>query len=111
MNFEFKRDSYRSSRGDYSRIVNLSCRCCKKQFAVYQKDGPGKLRRLYFDRLLHPSDYSLLQDKDIEEVDPLVCKYCNESIGTPYVYSKENRKAFKVYQDMIISKIRRSKIK
>ena len=109
MDFEFKRDKYKNARGTHSRIMNLHCRVCKTLFAVYQKDGPGNLRRLYMDRILFPKRLLGLEKKPLKDVATLRCPKCKEDIGTPYIYSKEKRKAFKVYQDMIVKKIRRLK--
>jgi hypothetical protein len=58
---ELKRDKYKSTRGGYSRLLNLHCRKCNSLVAVYQKDGPGNLRRLYLDRILAPDKLVGLQ--------------------------------------------------
>ena len=71
---------------------------------TYQKDGPGTLRRLYFDRIVSPEQLRNLISERLENVNPLKCK-CGEMIATPYMYQKENRKAFKIYQDAIIVKM------
>ncbi len=52
----FKKDQYQSARGGYSKLLNLHCRKCNHIFAVYQKDGPGNLRRLYLDRIIRPKE-------------------------------------------------------
>lgn len=109
MNFEFKRDKYKSDRGGHSRLLNLYCRVCENLIAIYQKDGPGNLRRLYIDRIFYPKSFNNLQDKPLSEIPNLICSKCKEAIGTPYIYKKENRKAYKVYQDMIVKKIRKLK--
>ena len=56
MDFEFKKDKYKTARGTHSRLLNLFCRVCGEKILVYQKDGPGNLRRLYFDRILFPKN-------------------------------------------------------
>jgi hypothetical protein len=104
---EFKKDKYKSARGSYSRLMNLHCRVCDNFLAMYQKDGPGNLRRLYFDRIVLPKKLVGLEKKAISKVSILRCSKCKEDIGTPYVYKKENRKAFKVYQDAIVKKVRK----
>ena len=106
-NFEYKKDKYKRSRGVYSRFLNLFCRVCGQKIMVYQKDGPGNVRRLYFDRILSPEKLANLKSKPLRLVPALRCPKCTEDIGTPYVYRKENRKAFKVYQDALVKKIRR----
>ena len=103
----FKKDKYKSGRGKYSRLLNIFCRVCGQKILTYQKDGPGNLRRLYFDRIYSPKEWTNLESKPLSAVEILKCPKCKEDIGTPYIYKKENRKAFKVYQDAIIKKIER----
>jgi len=102
----FKKDQYRSARGGYSRLLNLHCRKCDHVFAVYQKDGPGNLRRLYLDRILQPKEMLGLQKKKIDSIKPLKCK-CGFLIGIPGTYPKEKRKVFMVFQDAIVKKIKK----
>ncbi|MBS3116305.1 hypothetical protein J4421_01790 [Candidatus Woesearchaeota archaeon] len=110
MYFEFKKDEYKSARGTYSRLLNLFCRVCGEKILVYQKDGPGNLRRLYFDRIFSPKKWTNLESKPLNAVQILSCPKCKEDIGTPYIYKKENRKAFQIYQDALIKKIRKLKV-
>jgi len=109
MNFEFKKDKYKSARGTHSRLINLHCGVCGNLFAIYQKDGPGNLKRIYMDRIFFPKKLTNLQNKPLNQIPTLKCPKCKEDIATPYIYKKENRKAFKVYEDMIIKKIRKLK--
>ena len=67
MDFEFKKDKYKIARGTYSRLLNLHCRVCGNILAIYQKDGPGDLRRLYMDRILYPKKLTNLEKKDLNE--------------------------------------------
>lgn len=77
---------------------------------IYQKDDyPGRLRRLYFDRIFFPKKLINLESKPLNAVPTLSCPKCKEDIGTPYIYKKENRKAFKVYQDALVKKVRKLK--
>ena len=105
--FKFKKDKYKSARGKYSRLLNIFCRVCGQKILTYQKDSPGNLRRLYFDRIFHPKKLKNLEFKPLNAISILGGPKCKEDIGTPYLYKKENRKAFKVYQDAIIKKIGR----
>src|SRR3989344_7745209 len=108
MDFKFKNDKYRKARGNRTRLVNLFCRVCKEKIMVYQKDDdPGRLRRLYFDRIFFPARLTGLEKKPLAKVPTLRCPKCKEDLGTPYIYKKENRKAFKCYQDALIKKTRR----
>ena len=109
MNFELKKDKYKLARGTHSRLLNLFCRVCGEKIVTYQKDGPGNLRRLYFDRIFYPKKWTNLESKPLNAVSKLSCPKCKEDLGTPYIYKKENRKAFKVYQDALVKKIRRLK--
>ncbi|MFH1900988.1 MAG: hypothetical protein ABIK26_01905 [Candidatus Omnitrophota bacterium] len=105
--FSFKKDKYKSARGGYSRLLNVCCRKCESIVVVYQKDGSGNLRRLYLDRIFSPDDMVGLQALSVDKVPALTCKKCSEVLGTPYIYVKEKRKAFKLYQDSVIKRLRK----
>ena len=105
----FKKDKYKSVRGGHSRLLNLHCRKCDTVFAEYQKDGPGNLRRLYMDRILAPERLVGFQKKNIKDISPLRCPKCNYIVGMPYIYKKENRKAFRVFQDALVKRIQKLK--
>jgi hypothetical protein len=105
----FKRDKFKSKRGGYSRLLNIHCFKCNKLVCVYQKDGRGNLRRLYLDRIFSPDKLVDLQRKSIKDVAPLKCNKCGFLIGMPYIYEKEKRKAFRVFQDSLIKKVKKLK--
>lgn len=107
MNFEFKKDKYKHARGTHSRLLNLFCRVCGEKIIIYQKDGPGNLRRIYLNRIFSPKKWTNLESKSLNAVPKISCPKCKEDIATPYLYKKENRKAFKVYQDALIKKVRK----
>ncbi|HBB37647.1 MAG: hypothetical protein UV82_C0008G0022 [Candidatus Magasanikbacteria bacterium GW2011_GWD2_43_18] len=107
ISFSFKKDKYKSARGGHSRLLNVCCRKCESLVLVYQKDGPGNLRRLYLDRILAPEHMVGLEIKDLDDISFLRCQTCDEILGTPYVYIKEKRKAFRLYQDAVIKKLRK----
>lgn len=102
-----KKDKYKNARGGYSRLLNLHCRKCENIFAIYQKDGAGNLRRLYMDRIMAPEKLVGLQNKNIKDVAPIKCDKCNIIVGMPYVYEKEKRKAFRVFQGAIVKRIKK----
>ena len=104
-NIKLKRDKYKSARGGYSRLLGLHCRKCDSVIVTYQKDGPGNLHRLYMDRIVSPEKLVDLQKKDVKEIKPLRCDKCESIVGMPYVYQKEKRKAFRVFQDAIVKRI------
>lgn len=102
MQFKIKKDTFKSQRGR-TRVLDLSCRKCNSHIAVYQKDGPGNLRRLYFDRIFDPKELVDTLKGNVKEVPNLQCS-CGEVLGIPYVYQKENRKAFRIFQDALVKK-------
>lgn len=103
----FKKDIHSNVRGRYSRCMDIYCRKCNNFILVYQKDGPGNLRRLYLDRIFLPSNLFNLQNKKLEKISCLKCKKCKELLGIPYIYQKEKRKSFKLFQDAVIKKLRK----
>ena len=104
---QLKKDKYKSARGGHSRVLNLHCRECDTVFAVYQKDGPGNLLRLYMDRIMAPERLVGLHKKNIKDILPLKCPGCACVVGMPYMYKKEKRNAFRVFQDAVVKRIRK----
>jgi hypothetical protein len=104
---KLKRGKFKSARGGRSRLLDLYCRKCNSPIATYQKDGPGNLLRLYMDRIMSGENLIGLQYKNIKDIPPLRCDKCELIIGMPYIYEKENRKAFRIIQDAIIKKIKK----
>ena len=102
---KLKKDEYKKMRGNWSRLLKLSCRVCGKEVLTYQKDGKGNLRRIYLDRIFSPRRLVNLEIKQLNKIPKLICPKCKEEIGTAYVYKKENRKAYKIYQDTLVKKI------
>lgn len=86
-------------------MLELHCRKCNTIIATYQKDGPGNLRRLYMDRIMSPENLTKLQNKKLKNIKALKCNKCNFLMGIPYIYKKEKRKAFRIFQDAIIKNI------
>jgi hypothetical protein len=91
-----KKDKYYRERGGSVKIIGISCTVCGKLLFVYQKDGPGWLKRCYLNRIIWPERYSGLQyDKKINSVKDfgnLRCE-CGEVIGSPMKH-KDGRLAF-----------------
>ena len=97
---EFIKDSYKSDRGGYSRLCKISCHKCRDVVCLYQKDGPGNLRRLYIDRM---SDLKVsIKNKTL---------ICNNGhiLGIKIVYEKEDRSAFRLFVDSVAKKVLSSK--
>ena len=106
---KFKKDKYKSARGGYSRLLNLHCLKCDTVFAEYQKDGPGNLRRLYMDRIMAPEKLIGLEKNSVKDISPIKCPKCGFIVRMPYIYKKENRKAFRIFQDAIVKRIKKLK--
>ncbi len=102
----YKKDRYVKSRGGSSHFLDLYCSKCKNFIALYQKDGPGSLLRLYLDRIFEPQDLASLQSKNLSknEVPALRCSQCNSLLGIPMVYEREKRLAFRLLHGLIIKK-------
>jgi hypothetical protein len=61
------------------------------------------------DRIFSPERLTNLQEFSIKDIAPLKCTKCGFIMGMPYIYEKENRKAFRVFQDALIKKITKVK--
>lgn len=98
MKYEFKRDRYSRARGGNSQWLNLGCANCGHCFALYQKDGPGALLRIYLDRIFAPEGLAQLQNMAHGRADllNLSCEKCGSIIGVPMIYDLENRLAFRM---------------
>lgn len=105
--YNLKKDRYSKARGGYSRFLNLYCTGCNNFILLYQKDGPGILKRLYMDRIFAPAELTDLQKIDYKE--NLICKNCKNIIGFPIVYEKEKRKSFHLKQGTFTKKITKRK--
>lgn len=93
---KLKNDKYKKTRGGYSRLLQISCQKCGSAICLYQKDGPGNLRRMYMDRIVEPK--VSLARKD------LTCSK-GHLIGVKIIYEKEKRPAFRLFVDSVSKKI------
>ena len=84
---------------------NIKCEKCNNVIAVYQKDGPGPLQRMYLDRIFSPEKLAKLQNVAIKNITNLVCLKCKEIIGIPYTYKKEKRPAFRLFEGSVTKKM------
>lgn len=94
--FTFKKDQYRTARGGHSRFLNVFCDSCSTHLFLYQKDGPGELKRMYLDRIHAPETNNKKGD--------FACPKCGKVIGTFYTYEKEKRSAIRLYQGSVLKK-------
>jgi hypothetical protein len=101
----FKNDKYQKHRGGNSRILEISCVKCETKIIEYQKDGPGSLKRMYIDRIHSPNKYIKLNSKALKDFPILKCENCKRLLGYPYLYKKEKRKCYRVFQDVIKKRI------
>ena len=93
----FKSDIFKKNRGGYSRWLLLACENCDTELMVYQKDGPGVLKRLYKDRIRALDQ--LKSENNLE------CNNCGAVLGIPMIYKKEDRPAFRLFAGAITKKI------
>jgi hypothetical protein len=112
MSYKLKNDIYSKHRGSKSKLINLNCEHCGVQVAIYQKDGPGPLKYVYFDRIFSPNKLVGLENKKIDEVQNWDCFKCNSPLGIPFLFKKdagkyagEERLAFRIFESSIIKTI------
>ncbi len=103
--FKFKHDKYRKTRGGYSRFLEIHCEKCNNVIAVYQKDGPGPLKRMYLDRIFFPQNLVGLERLPFKKLSSLVCNHCKRTLGVPFLYEKEQRPSFRFFEGAVTKKI------
>jgi len=94
---KFKNDKYKKVRGGHSRLLKISCEKCGGLVCLYQKDGPGNLRRMYLDRISDPK-------VPVTTPKSLACPK-GHILGVKIVYEKEKRPAFRLFVDSVVKKI------
>ena len=109
MKIKFKNDSFKKARGGYSRLLDITCAKCGEHLLLYQKDGPGILKRMYLDRIYESELYAGLDKLALVKVPKLVCLSCKELLRVPYIYEKENRLAFRLFVGSVKKKIVKSR--
>jgi len=83
---KIKKDKYFRKRGGIAKIIKVSCMNCGRLLFLYQKDGPGWLKRCYLNRIIYQEG-----DKE-KELKNLICE-CGNLVGSPMKY-KDGRTAF-----------------
>jgi hypothetical protein len=103
---KLKKDRYAKRRGGNSQFLDIYCSKCNQYVALYQKDGPGSLLRMYLDRIFEPNELHELQFKSLnkKDVPALRCPKCDLLIGMPMVYELEERLAFRLFQGSFVKK-------
>ena len=87
MRIKLIKDKYSRARGGKSKLAYVTCVKCGKKVLLYQKDGPGWLKRCYLNRIFWPEKYETLQhNKQIKttgNTPKLLCLSCRTVIGLP----------------------------
>jgi hypothetical protein len=94
---KIKKDKYLRERGGTAKIIKISCSKCGSQIFIYQKDGPGWLKRCYLNRIINPKGDSYKEK--------LSCN-CGEIIGS-LTKHKDGRMAY----NLIRGKFKRTNYK
>ena len=98
--YELKNDKYRRARGGKAVFIDILCAKCNGLVMVYQKDGEGKLKRCYLNRIFFPLELERLQYspavKTTKDFSALFCKTCKQLIGSPMLHH-EGRLAFRLF--------------
>jgi len=89
-----KKDAFSLSRGNWSRILLVSCAKCNEPLLTYQKDGKGELKRLYLDRIVSGKPGK-----------KLICTVCKRELGVIGVYDVEKRKCINLFQGAVAKKV------
>jgi hypothetical protein len=92
-------DKFRKLKGGLARPLRISCTGCGAYVLTYQKDGIGRLLRLYFDRIL----VSAAQQQNR----PLLCPACGRTIGLPGLHHS-GRMAYRLVPGSFLKKHMRS---
>ncbi|KXK08891.1 MAG: Protease synthase and sporulation negative regulatory protein PAI 1 [Microgenomates bacterium OLB22] len=102
LDISIKNDRYKKVRGGSSRILDISCASCGEHLCFYQKDGPGILKRMYLDRI----NGLTFQSTDIlGDIPQLTCPNCQRHLGTPIIFEKEDRLAYRLFVGAVSKKI------
>lgn len=103
---KLKKDKYVNARGGNSHFLDLFCSKCNQHLALYQKDGQGKLFRLYLDRIFAPQEFAFLNLRISDKADMpnLICQKCGTLIGVPMIYELERRLTFRLIHGSFVKK-------
>lgn len=104
MKAEIRKDKFYRSRGATTSLFTILCSKCGVRICTYQKDGTGNLHRLYWDRIIEPSEQFNIpayhKDRTLKELPYLVCS-CRNVVGVPMLYKKEGRFALRLIHGSI----------
>ncbi len=101
------KDKFTKARGGNSELLSISCSQCEKEILLYQKDGPGFLKRMYLDKILAPIDLvdQVSEYSEKSNMISLTCPECQNLIASPMLYEKEHRLAYRVINGSLKKKI------
>lgn len=85
-------------------MLDIRCETCGAHVCYYQKDGSGTLKKMYLDRI-RGLQYENLQNISFKKLPHFTCLKCKKFLGVPIIYEKENRLAFRLFQDEVTKKI------
>ena len=77
-------------------MLEVRCEKCNQLLCHYQKDGPDPLKRMYID---------IIAGKYAKAGKQLACHKCGHVLGIRYIYEKEKRPAFRMFEGAIVKKI------
>ena len=93
--YKIKNDKFKKTREGNSRVLDIRCANCGQHICYYQKDGSGRLFRLYVDRMV-----------DIQpDGEMLRCSGCQHNLAVQMVYKKENRQAYRIFDKSVTKKM------
>ncbi len=95
--YKIKKDHYQRVRGK-PHILAIHCSKCNELLLIYQKDGPGPLKRCYLDRIAWTSFKGDLKEQSLK------CPNCSQIIAHPMIYKKEKRPAIKMIRQRFVIK-------
>ena len=81
----------------------IRCSKCQHPTLLYQKDGSGRLLRMYLDKIHAPDDFADLKHVATSKSDlkGLHCPNDQELLAVPMLYKPENRLALRIIRGSI----------
>jgi hypothetical protein len=92
-------------------LAVITCAKCGSEILLYQKDGKGRLLRMYLDRIVSPAELAKKYRSCTTKADvpSLKCEHCMSVIAAPMVYQPEKRLALRTINGAFsVTKVRES---
>ena len=101
--YELKKDRFTKARGGPSELLVIRCSKCQHPTLLYQKDGSGRLLRMYLDKIHAPDNFADLKHVATSKSDlkGLHCPNDQELLAVPMVYKPEKRLALRIIRGSI----------